>query len=95
LNHPDSGISHFWGDIGKVSAQIFALTQKELGAHDLWISVVDEHTQIIIEPFVNLRDRWASMLMKYAGNSKTMKSFSQAAETQGNFVSPSLWDTDI
>jgi len=95
LNHPDGGISHFWGDIGKVSAQIFALTQKELGAHDLWISVVDEHTQIIIEPFVNLRDQWASMLIKYAGNSKTMKSFSQAAETQGNFVSPSLWDTDM
>ena len=77
------------------SQEVDAAGMPRKSGQDLWISVVDEHTQIIIEPFVNLRDRWASMHIKYAGYSKTMKSFSQAAETQGNFVSPSLWDTDM
>jgi len=40
---------HFWGDIGKVSAQCFAMTQKCMREGDLWISVLDERTQVIIE----------------------------------------------
>jgi len=40
---------HFWGDIGKVSAQCFAMTQKCMRKGDLWISVLDERTQVIIE----------------------------------------------
>jgi len=41
--------SHFWGDVGKVSAQCFAMTQKCMRKGDLWISVLDERTQVIIE----------------------------------------------
>lgn len=39
----------FWGDIGRVSAQAFAITQKSMRAHDIWISLPDEKHQIIIE----------------------------------------------
>jgi len=40
---------HFWGDVGKVSAQCFSMTQKCMREGDLWISVLDERTQVIIE----------------------------------------------
>ena len=44
------GDQMFWGDIGKVSASTFALTQKGMGAHDLWISLLgDGSHQVIIE----------------------------------------------
>lgn len=57
LAKPDGSYNRFWGDIGKVSAQAFALTIKCMRSHDLWISIVDQRTQIIIEPFVDLTQR--------------------------------------
>ena len=51
----------FWGDIGTVSASAFAMTIKQMGAHDLWISVLSSTTQIVLEPFVSFSDMFASM----------------------------------
>jgi len=43
----------FWGDIGKVSASAFAMTQKQLRAHDLWVSVLGGGIrQVLIEPHI-------------------------------------------
>lgn len=39
----------FYGDIGKASGSTFVLTLMHMNAGDLWISLVDERTQIIIE----------------------------------------------
>lgn len=39
----------FYGDIGKASGATFVFTLMHLNAGDLWISLVDEQTQIIIE----------------------------------------------
>jgi len=65
LNHPDGELHFgdspdfygnfadgqmFWGDIGRVSASAFALTQKGMGIGDLWISILgDGVRQIVIE----------------------------------------------
>lgn len=38
-----------WGDIGRVSAQCFALTVGRMRPGDLWVSVLDEQRQVIIE----------------------------------------------
>jgi len=44
----------FRGDIGQVTATTMAVTQKHLSFGDIWISVVSEQKQVIIEPFVSL-----------------------------------------
>ena len=46
----------FWGDIGKVSASAFAITQKTMGANDLWISIPGGgSTQTIIETHIDIK----------------------------------------
>jgi hypothetical protein len=40
----------FWGDIGQVSPITLLDTSRALLSHTMWISVLDEQTQIIIEP---------------------------------------------
>lgn len=47
--------AHFYGDIGKISAQAFAITQKKMRAHDLWISVIDTHHQVLIESLLDIQ----------------------------------------
>jgi hypothetical protein len=45
----------FWGDIGQVSASAFALTQKQMGAHDIWISLLYAgEMQVVIESFIDI-----------------------------------------
>ena len=44
----------FWGDFGQVSASAFAYTQMTMRAHDLWISVLSNIRQVLIEPFIDL-----------------------------------------
>jgi len=49
----------FWGDIGKVSASAFAMTQKQMGMHDLWISLLGQGDwHVVIEPLVSIIDLW-------------------------------------
>jgi hypothetical protein len=45
----------FWGDIGKISASGFTLTQKQMPAHSLWISVVSVNRQVLIEPLYDIQ----------------------------------------
>jgi hypothetical protein len=42
----------FWGDIGQVSPITLLDTWRALLPHTMWISVLDEHTQVILEPLV-------------------------------------------
>jgi hypothetical protein len=51
-----------YGDIGKVSASTFALTLARMREGDLWISVLDEETQVILELLFDLHDAVASFL---------------------------------
>jgi len=45
----------FWGDIGKVSASTFAMTQKGMSAGDLWISLLEDGgLQVVIECHINI-----------------------------------------
>ena len=44
-----------YGDIGKVSASTFAFTLPRMREGDLWISVLDEETQVILETLIDLR----------------------------------------
>jgi hypothetical protein len=55
---PDYCNVPFLGDVGVVSVSTFIVSMFELNIGDLWISVPDAHTQIIIEPIANLRDEW-------------------------------------
>jgi hypothetical protein len=49
--------SLFWGDIGQVSASTFAMIQKGMGKHDVWISVKgDGRVHTIIETLVDIPD---------------------------------------
>lgn len=52
----DDGLRRFWGDIGKVSATTFLWTITKLGEGDIWISVVDFKTQILLCPLYNIRE---------------------------------------
>src|SRR5690348_12234864 len=52
----DGETVHILGDIGVVAVSTFALCVKQLRAHDLWVSVLDDHTQFVIEPLVSLTD---------------------------------------
>ena len=52
--------SSFWGDFGKVSASAFSLSAcRKLKDGDLWISVLDYKTQIIIEPLESIQALWS------------------------------------
>ncbi len=51
-----------YGDIGKVSASTFAFTLARMREGDLWISVLDEETQVILELLFDLRDAVESFL---------------------------------
>jgi len=47
--------SRFWGDVGKVSASTFAMSQKFLRKNDLWISLLgDGSRQVLIESLVDI-----------------------------------------
>ena len=45
--------ANFYKDIGRVSAQAFAIQLKKMHCGDIWISVLDSETQVIIEPMTN------------------------------------------
>jgi hypothetical protein len=49
----DDSPANFYGDIGRVSAQAFAIQLKKMHRGDIWISVLDSETQVIIEPMTN------------------------------------------
>lgn len=52
----DGTRASFWGDIGKVSASAFGLTTiRQMQEHTLWISVLDERRQVIIETIADLQ----------------------------------------
>jgi hypothetical protein len=53
--------AHFYGDIERVSAQAFAITQKRMNFGDIWISVFI-NKQIIIEPMVDIQERYTELL---------------------------------
>lgn len=52
----DGSTAQFWGDIGVVSASTFAHTQRGFRPGDVWISVLDSKTQVVIESHVDLHD---------------------------------------
>lgn len=55
--------AHFWGDIGKVSVSAFALTTiRKMKAHDIWISIPDYKTQVIIETFENFQELFSQQM---------------------------------
>jgi len=60
----EDSIRRFWGDIGLVSAFTFASTQKMLGKGDLWISLPNIKTQVIIEPMISISDLYGIELMR-------------------------------
>jgi len=49
----------FWGDSGKVSPITFLETLKQMDVHDIWISLPDAQTQIVIEALVSFRHLWS------------------------------------
>ena len=82
----------FWGDIGTVSASAFALTIKQMDAHDLWISILSSTKQIILEPSVSFSDLFASMLgldqkrPERAGDATTANTYVQPGLTHEKFL---------
>lgn len=58
--------ARFWGDIGQVSVSAFIYALRFMNAHDLWISVIDEETLVVIELLWDLLyfqgDMWSSKL---------------------------------
>lgn len=56
------GEQQIWGDIGKVSAQAFAITQKKMGKHDIWVSVLDDVREVVIESLTDNGEDWVQML---------------------------------
>src|SRR6266487_3182346 len=52
----------FYGDIGKVSPPTFIRTLKCMDAHDIWISIIDEYTQVSIEPVKSIRQLWTDYI---------------------------------
>lgn len=54
--------ARFWGDVGRVSASAFAMTQKGMGAHDLWITLKgDGNHQVLIETQVDINQIFSSL----------------------------------
>jgi hypothetical protein len=58
IHFPDYRDVTILGDIGEVSVSTFIMSMFQLNRSDLWISVPDAHTQIILEPIINLCDEW-------------------------------------
>jgi hypothetical protein len=63
FNFPD-GVKRFWGDIGQCSCGAIARSQKQMDAGDLWISIRESGTQIIIEPTISIRERFQSQFFE-------------------------------
>lgn len=65
----DTGVERWiYGDIGQVSASTFIVdTYKSMRGHDLWISVLDEHRQIILEPQIDIVDAYGDKLEEMFG----------------------------
>ncbi|MBO0780986.1 MAG: hypothetical protein J2P37_19360 [Ktedonobacteraceae bacterium] len=53
ITRKDGRIVSLYGDIGIVSASTFLFTLVHMHAGDLWVSVLDEHTQVILEPLID------------------------------------------
>jgi hypothetical protein len=51
-----------YGDIGQVAASTFIFTLAHMSEGDLWISVLDEETQIILELLFDLQNAVATFL---------------------------------
>jgi hypothetical protein len=48
---------NIYGDIGQVSVSTFVLeVLPRLRKHDLWVSVLNDRRQVILEPLVDLHD---------------------------------------
>jgi hypothetical protein len=58
----DGHKARFWGDIGNVSASTFARAQKWMREGDLWISVLDDFRQVLIEAQEDLAELYHSLL---------------------------------
>jgi len=57
------GEALFWGDIGRVSASTFAMTQKGMGKGDIWISLLrDGSHQVIIEAQYSICEAYGAMI---------------------------------
>jgi len=52
----------FYGDVGQVSASTFSLTLKLFNANDIWITVLDSQTQVVLEFGNSLREIWGNVL---------------------------------
>jgi len=52
-----------YGDVGQVSVSTFAVdVLPRLRCNDLWVSVLDERRQIILEPFIDISDAFKAYL---------------------------------
>lgn len=58
---------HFFGDVGKVSSSTFIFSLFEMNAGDLWISVVSDTTQIVIELMADVRNVYRRLLVEEFG----------------------------
>lgn len=54
LQLPNQAPIRFWGDIGTVSALAFFESIRQMKAGDLWISIPDHETQVLLSPLVDL-----------------------------------------
>lgn len=59
LRWDDNKTSCFWGDVGQVSVSAMAHTQKNMDIGDIWISILGENRQVVIEPTVSFIDIWS------------------------------------
>ncbi len=64
LTRPNEYSARFWGDIGKVSARAFSDAQISMHAGDLWISIIGEDKQVIIETLVDIAKLHVESLIK-------------------------------
>lgn len=58
---------HFRGDIGKVSPIAMKEAATILGPYSMWISVIDEHTQIILEKLIPIDPNMDLMITREEG----------------------------
>lgn len=68
-----NGVQQIWGDIGKVSAQAFAMTQKKMRVNDIWVSVLDDTHQVVIESLADNLNEWEQLLVHSAENQHIQK----------------------
>lgn len=80
LQFKDGSTARFYGDIGQVSASTFMHTIRMLDAGDIWISVIDSCTQIIIEPQISVSSLWNNWFSRIL----TTKESSQQSVNQYN-----------